>query len=262
MEWLRGVYVEPVGSRGSVSGAVALFMVTMLTLAMISSVSLINWRTAPREMKSGRGHFPREPPAARRRPCRRAGFGSDDVLGALWIIGIAQQYQLFNWIDHRNYATHYRVVDNGVEVDPDKMFVRSLRGVLLDFYIHDITWLRIPSGTSRGTALEHFAANRRTDIAASQNPGRGYRYIRRFERIDPNGGPGEFDNDMIIRFSCTNGRTGVLALCVGSSRYLIMTSRLTLTQWAGRSKHLFHVVPTNRIAGFRQTNAPLSATPV
>ena len=119
-------------------------------------------------------------------------------------MGIAQQYQLFNWIDDRNYATHYRVVVDGNEADPDAMFVRSLRGVLLDFYIHDITWMKVPP--------EHRDELRQSILMRTAN-----RYCRvakpvglveahsSFERIDPNGGPGEFDNVILMKFSCQEG---------------------------------------------------------
>ncbi len=202
MQWLRGVYVEPFGSaRFGLSGAAALFMVTALTLAMVSSVSLINWRTAPREMKSG------EAISRENRPQLVDGRadGLDSVqmtfFGALWIIGIAQQYQLFNWIDHRNYATHYRVVSNGVEVDPDEMFVRSLRGVLLDFYIHDITWLRVPPENRRElrkSILQRTAAR----YCRNAKPVGDVTVHSSFERIDPNGGVGEFDNFVLMIFNC------------------------------------------------------------
>lgn len=207
MTWLRGVYVEPVGSRRfGLSGAVALFMVTALTLAMVSSVSLINWRTAPREMKSGEviSHKTDRPQLV---DGRADGLDSVQMtfFGALWIMGIAQQYQLFNWIDNRNYATHYRVVSNGVDVDPDAMFVRSLRGVLLDFYIHDITWLRIPPERRhelRSSILER-TANRYCRVAKPVGVVEAH---SSFERIDPNGGPGEFDNVLLMKFSCDGER--------------------------------------------------------
>ena len=64
-------------------------------------------------------------------------------------MGIAQQYQLFNWIDDRNFTVNYRIDEHRNDgsvrpIEPDTMFPPSLRGVLLQFYVHDITWLRIP----------------------------------------------------------------------------------------------------------------------
>ena len=177
-------------------------MVVMLTLAMISGVTMMNWRTAPRIL---------EQPASSSKDVAQLVDGRADGLGSvqmsfysvLWLMGIAQQYQLFNWIDDRNYATHYRVVVNGVEGDPDEMFVRSLRGVLLDFYIHDITWLRVPPehrSELRQSILQR-SANRYCRVA---NPAGVVEAHSSFERIDPNGGPGDFDNVLLMKFTCAN----------------------------------------------------------
>jgi hypothetical protein len=207
MMWLRGVYVEPVGStRFGLSGSVAMFMVVTLSLAMVSSVSLINWRTAPREMRSG-GGVSRNADRPELLDGRADGLDSVQMtfFGALWIMGIAQQYQLFNWIDNRNYATHYRVVSNGVEVDPDEMFVRSLRGVLLDFYIHDITWLKIPPEHREDLRLS-ILGRTAARFCRNAKPAGVVEAYSSFERIDPNGGPGEFDNVMLMKFSCDGER--------------------------------------------------------
>ncbi len=203
MSWLTGSYAERSRTRErlGLSGAVALFMVTTLTLAMISSISLLNWRTAPREAIST------EITTRNDRPHlidgRVDGLDSMQMtfFGALWVMGIAQQYQLFNWIDHRNYATHYSVAVDGNQTDPDAMFIRSLRGVLLDFYIHDITWLRIPP--ERRTELRSSILNRTAArYCRKQRPVGVVEARSSLERIDPNGGPGEFDNVVLMKFEC------------------------------------------------------------
>ena len=205
MQFLRGgEYLKPVGtSQFGFAGAISLFMVTALTLAMISAITMINWRTAPRVSKESANRSANVPQLV---DGRADGLGSVQMTfyGALWIIGIAQQYQLFNWIDDRNYATHYRVVSNCVDVDPDEMFVRSLRGILLDFYIHDVTWMKVPPEYRqelRQNILER-TANRYCRIA---NPIGVVEAHSSFERIDPNGGPGEFDNVILMKFTCHEG---------------------------------------------------------
>ena len=205
MQFLRGgEYLKPVGtSQFGFAGAISLFMVTALTLAMISAITMINWRTAPRVSKESANRSANVPQLV---DGRADGLGSVQMTfyGALWIIGIAQQYQLFNWIDDRNYATHYRVVSNCVDVDPDEMFVRSLRGILLDFYIHDVTWMKVPPEYRqelRQNILER-TANRYCRIA---NPLGVVEAHSSFERIDPNGGPGEFDNVILMKFTCHEG---------------------------------------------------------
>lgn len=207
MVYLRGSFIAPVGERSfGFAGATALFMVVMLTFAMISGVTMMNWRTPPRVLKSTGQSANSTAKAPQLVDGRADGLGSVQMsfYSVLWLMGIAQQYQLFNWIDDRNYATHYRVVVDGKEADPDEMFVRSLRGVLLDFYIHDITWMKVPPehrGELRQSILER-TANRycRTSI-----PFGVVEAHSSFERIDPNGGPGEFDNVLLMKFTCQNG---------------------------------------------------------
>jgi len=192
--------------RLGLAGGVGLFMVIMLTLAMVSSVTMINWRTAPREMKTAEVNSTN---ADRPQLVDGRADGLDSMqmtfFGALWIMGIAQQYQLFNWIDNRNYATHYRITVNGSEVDPDAMFVRSLRGVLLDFYIHDITWLRIPP-ERRQELRESILSRTAARYCRNARPVGEVIAYSSFERIDPNGGPGEFDNFLLMKFTCDGER--------------------------------------------------------
>lgn len=208
MTYLRGgKYAEPAGKpQFGFAGAISLFMVVMLTLAMISGITMMNWRTPPRTLRSDVAASNMVSGKPQLVDGRADGLGSVQMsfYSILWLMGIAQQYQLFNWIDDRNYATHYRVVVDGNEADPDAMFVRSLRGVLLDFYIHDITWMKVPP--------EHRDELRQSILMRTAN-----RYCRvakpvglveahsSFERIDPNGGPGEFDNVILMKFSCQEG---------------------------------------------------------
>ena len=202
MTFLRnGKYLEPIGKpQFGFAGAISLFMVVVLTFAMISGVTMMNWRTAPRVSQQN-ANVSRDVPQLV--DGRADGLGSVQMsfYSVLWLMGIAQQYQLFNWIDDRNYATHYRVVVDGKDSDSDAMFVRSLRGVLLDFYIHDITWMRIPPESRpelRRTILERTARR----YCRVEKPIGIVEVHSSFERIDPNGGLGEFDNVLLMKFSC------------------------------------------------------------
>jgi hypothetical protein len=203
-------------SKFGLSDAVALFMVVTLTLAMASSVTMINWRTAPRVLKVAGEPFPSSTNAPQLVDGRAEGMGTAQMtfFSVLWVMGIAQQYQLFNWIDERNYATHYRVVSNGVDVDPDEMFLRSLRGVLLDFYIHDITWMRIPPENReelRQSILRR-TANRYCRVAKPTGEVEAH---SSFERIDPNGGPGDFDNFLLMKFTCQDNNAEMISVANG-----------------------------------------------
>ena len=169
MDWFRGsgdkraaAPSPEIPARIGLSGGFAIFMVAMLTLAMLSSVSLPQWRTPLRESFDApkiqsATNLPAERQAlASALPAKQQEAGYEGLgpmqktfFGVLWIMGIAQQYQLFNWIDDRNFTVRYKIEedlnDGSVRpIEPDAMFPPSLRGVLLQFYVHGITWLRIP----------------------------------------------------------------------------------------------------------------------
>jgi hypothetical protein len=139
---------------------------------------------------------------------------SDEGLGSLqwtffsflWCMGIAQQYQLFNWIDDRNYSLHYEVIEYQGDkptrqLEPDAIFPGSTHGVLLQFYLHGITWMRIP-------------AERQTELRSSLHMRFARRYCRQFqprsdvavystlERIIPGANRVEEDRVLFMRFSC------------------------------------------------------------
>jgi hypothetical protein len=200
----REIYIERLPSRFDLSGAVAAFMVTTLALAMVSSVSLLNWRTAPRELKaqSVRNHL-QTATAPKLTDGRNEGLRSVQApfFGTLWLMGIAQQYQLFNWIDDRNYTATYRVTVDDREVDADEMFIRSLRGVLLDFYIHDVTWMHIPP--ERRDALRTSILIRTADrYCREHKPGGTVGVFSSVERIDPRKPPQHVELTPIMEFQC------------------------------------------------------------
>jgi hypothetical protein len=98
------------------------------------------------------------------------------LYGALWMIGIAQSYRLFDWIDDRNFTIRYEVV----EVEPgspahpiaaEELFPESIRGILLQSYLHGITWFRVPEAD-------------KAEVEASLYT----RFARRFCRSHPNTG--------------------------------------------------------------------------
>jgi hypothetical protein len=67
----------------------------------------------------------------------------------LWMVGIAQEYQLFNWIDTKNYYVEHRVTSHvpgsvPAPLDPTTIFPQSMRGVLLQTYLHNVRWMLLP----------------------------------------------------------------------------------------------------------------------
>jgi hypothetical protein len=203
-------------------GAVALILVSALTLAMLSSVALPRWRTPSRAYNANalvsQSALPLSmvdnPPNLR--AAKVAKF-SDEGLGPvqwtffsfLWCMGIAQQYQLFNWIDDRNYSIHYEVIEyqgdqRTRQIEADTMFPPSTRGVLLQFYLHGITWMRIP-------------AERQNELRRSLHVRFARRYCQQLqpkgdvavystlERIFPGANRVEENRVLFMRFSCQDG---------------------------------------------------------
>ncbi len=163
MDKLRGTSVRPVNlaqdARATFAGALALVFVTVLTLAMISSVTLPQWRTPSRVYSARAFALPIDAGLSPAGNVSRVqtdkfsyeGLGSlqSTFFSVLWLVGVAQQYQLFNWIDERNYSVHYEVVefqDNRPvrQVDPGAMMPETTRGALLQMYLHGVTWMRVP----------------------------------------------------------------------------------------------------------------------
>jgi hypothetical protein len=210
--------VAQLSPRLGLCGAVALTLVVALTLAMLSSIVLPKWRAPSRTYYAT---LMTDSNAATldltANPTGKVERFSDEGLGPLqwtffsflWCMGIAQQYQLFNWIDDRNYALHYEVIEYqgnkpARRIDPDEMFPKSTRVVLLQFYLHGITWMRIPR-------------ERQTDLRESLQ----VRFARRFcqqdqpvgdvavystlERIIPGANRIEEKRVLFMRFSCQDG---------------------------------------------------------
>ncbi|HSA54592.1 MAG TPA: hypothetical protein VLE53_02760 [Gemmatimonadaceae bacterium] len=69
--------------------------------------------------------------------------------GVLWMVGVAQDYRLFNWIDRVNFDVDTEIVEvraDGVTVPVTERarYPSSFRSKLLLAYLHDIRWLRLP----------------------------------------------------------------------------------------------------------------------
>ena len=71
------------------------------------------------------------------------------VYGALWAGGLAQSYRLLDWVDVRNYTLDYRVRERRPagswhEVAPETLFPSTMRGILLQSYLHGVVWRKFP----------------------------------------------------------------------------------------------------------------------
>lgn len=71
------------------------------------------------------------------------------VYGVLWAGGLAQSYRLLDWVDSRNYHLDYVITGSKpdghtLEVDADDLFPSSMRGILLQSYLHGVVWRVFP----------------------------------------------------------------------------------------------------------------------
>jgi hypothetical protein len=67
--------------------------------------------------------------------------------GVLWMVGVAQDYRLFNWIDRVNFDVETVISESGsnaLSVPGAANYPTSFRSKLLLAYLHDIRWLRLP----------------------------------------------------------------------------------------------------------------------
>jgi hypothetical protein len=78
-------------------------------------------------------------------------FGAlnEPAYASLWMVGVAQDYRLFNWIDKVNYHVETEVIvqhpDGRFERrDPSDVYPASMRSGLLQAYAHDIRWMAFP----------------------------------------------------------------------------------------------------------------------
>lgn len=137
--------------------AASIGFVGVLGLAMVGEVRVPSWRfpsraERPIESPGGMGDAAARATMLPDVVHRQVGFlGSEHnmLYAPLWIIGIAQSYRLFDWIDDRNFGLRYEATEYAADgaarrIDPREIFPSSLRSVLLGAYLHDVTWGRVP----------------------------------------------------------------------------------------------------------------------
>ena len=97
---------------------------------------------------------------------RRASRGLNPLYVPLWLLGLAQSYRLFDWVDSRNYHVDYDVIaidDEGTErqIDQSAIFCRpTIRHALLQSYLFGNLWIAIDPKQLpelRASILERYA---------------------------------------------------------------------------------------------------------
>ena len=161
-----GTTGETAAGTFDLSAKAAALLVTCLVLAML-------WETLRPHWRSGTHPAVR---ANRQWAGRSVSAHHNPFYSVLWLAGLAQSYRLFDWIDEMNYHITYDVVERREDgatrrLDDRALFPRSLRSSLLQSYLHDIMWMKVPR--------PHLAGLQRSLFE---------RYTRRFCRRCPDSG--------------------------------------------------------------------------
>lgn len=142
------------------------------------------------------------------------GLTYQPAFAVLWFGGIAQDYQLFNWIHTKNWRGENSVVftPKGGEPEtlaPSEFFPTSLRGVLLQSYVHDVRWIKIPEEDRpelKRALLERFS---RRFCRTHDRPGRVEvnSFVHQILPEDPELTQGE--HRFLVEFECRGDQTVV-----------------------------------------------------
>jgi hypothetical protein len=114
-------------------------LVGLLTLAMISDALKPCWRSGTHPAVRAIRNWADQTPGLRTNP----------LFGLLWFFGVAQSYRLFDWVDERNYHITYEMTERRSDgslrrMNPETLFPRTQRNILLQSYLHDVMWMKVP----------------------------------------------------------------------------------------------------------------------
>ena len=129
----------------------------------------------------------------------------------LWLVGIAQSYRLFDWIDERNFYITYDVIERDAagKTQPreaDALFPSSLRSILLQTHLHGVTWTRVAStraGALTTTLYTRYAA-RYCRSHAQTGRIEAYATVQRITAENLNLGRGR--RELLMQFQCRYGK--------------------------------------------------------
>lgn len=208
-----------------VCATASLAFVTLLSLAMVGDASVPAWRSPTREARTSRvGTAPVVKSGAPESEARAGFLGTqhNPLYSPLWLIGIAQSYRLFDWIDDRNFHIHYTVVErlrDGTTrpIDATELFPQSIRAVLLQTYMHGVTWGKVPSERADDlrVALHHRFAQR---FCRKRSVTGEVEVSAAVARISPELGDVLPASELIARFSCDSGAARLQYVRLGDGR--------------------------------------------
>lgn len=132
MQWLGAPALRPQALPLTFSDGVALTVVACLTLLFLLDACWFRAGYSPPLWKSPVARRPRLNP----------------LYVPLWLMGLAQSYRLFDWIDDRNYHVAYEVLEARPGSLPRRLpattlFPHSIRHILLQTYLYGNIWVKV-----------------------------------------------------------------------------------------------------------------------
>lgn len=126
----------------------------LITGAAVSSAAQAQWRWPTRQ-----GGPALAPQPASRLSAETGGPVQSTFFSALWLLGLAQQYRLLDWIDHRNYHMTLVIHQQPQGAAPftlpaSALLPRGMRSSLLLSYLAGVTWMPVPRAALPGLRRE------------------------------------------------------------------------------------------------------------
>jgi hypothetical protein len=203
----------------------AIAFVTVLVLAMAGEASVPSWRTPNRRSDqqatmtaagASRLAFASSVVRKEANADGRVGFLKSEhniFYMPLWFVGIAQSYRLFDWIDDRNFHTNYDITERradgrSLKLNPSELFPPTLRGVLLQGYLHDVTWGRVPRERAAEfkAGLSQRFANR---FCRTHSESAEVEVLSAVERTGVHGTARSSAPELLMRFECRAGEASL-----------------------------------------------------
>ncbi|MGQ4807452.1 hypothetical protein NKDENANG_00801 [Candidatus Entotheonellaceae bacterium PAL068K] len=128
----------------------------------------------------------------------------------LWLAGIAQDYQLFNWIDRKNYHVATQATVSSPDgpprpLEPTLIAPASMRAMLLQTYLYNVRWMPVPRRHRR--VLKSSILSRMAQRFCRTQPTSGLIMVRSVvQRVHPgNAALTQGHKRLLMDFRCEQG---------------------------------------------------------
>jgi hypothetical protein len=133
---------EPGPFPWSVTERFGLCVLVLLTAAMLGSALQPSWRDPETTLRPGKPNYPASGSSA---VDEGGGPLQKSFYSCLWMLGLAQQYRLLDWIDQRNFNITVQTLDPelGVWSKPGPLPANLRLGLAMS-YLTPVCWQRLP----------------------------------------------------------------------------------------------------------------------